>query len=167
MSDIAAQRLGALEAEAAIRRLAARYMALCDEPPTAAAGPDFEDLFTADLVWEGVGQKASAEFGRIEGRNALLAWFDSMRTPPKYVFNVHFLTSEAIDVAGSEATGTWMMFQAAVRRSGEGELRIARITILFRQDEGSWRIARFQTESLFRLDAAAEHVAVLLGRIAA
>lgn len=167
MPDISAQRLGALEAEAAIRRVAARYMALCDEPPTASPGPGFEDLFTADLVWEGVGQKASAEFARIEGRNALLAWFDTLRNPPKYAFNVHFLTSEAIAVAGTEATGTWMMFQAAVRRSGEGELRIARISILFRQDAGGWRIARFQTESLFRFDAAAEQVAALWGRVAA
>ena len=167
MPDVSAQRLAALEAEAAIRRVAARYMALCDEPPTAAPGPSFEDLFTADLVWEGVGQKASAEFARIEGRNALLGWFDTWRNPPKYALNLHFLTSEAIDVAGTKATGTWMMFQAAVRRSGEGELRVARISILFRQDEGSWRIARFQTESLFRFDAGAEQVAVLLGRIAA
>ena len=161
MPDIA-DRLAELEAEAAIRRVAARYMALCDEPRTAAPGLDFEDLFTSDLVWEGAGPKASAEFARIEGRDALLAWFGAMRNPPKYALNVHFLTSEAISVDGGRATGTWVMFQAAARASGEGELRMARISIRFRHDEGRWRMAHFQTESLFRLDAGAEQTAALL-----
>jgi len=156
-----ATRLATLETEAAVRRLAARYMALCDEPPTVAPGPGFEDLFTPDLVWEGVGAKAGSEFARVEGRGRLLEWFASLRNPPKYAFNIHLLTSEAI-VAGSEtATGTWVMCQAAARRSGEGELRIARITMRCRQQEGAWRIAHFQTESLLRFDAGAAPVAAL------
>ena len=159
-------RLAALEAEAAIRRVAARYMALCDQPPTAAPGIAFDDLFTDDLIWEGVGRRASAEFTRVEGRAALLAWFDTMRQPPKYLFNVHYLTSESILVDGAEATGTWMMAQAAVRISGEGELRMARLSIRFRRDEDKWRIGHFQTESLFRLDLASDQVAGLVQGVA-
>jgi hypothetical protein len=151
-----------LEAEAAIRRLAARYMSLCDEPPAAAPGPDFEDLFTADLVWEGVGPKASGEFARVEGRDKLLAWFGSLRDPPKYALNIHFLTSEAIVVKGDTATGNWVMFQVAARRAGEGELRAARIAMHCRQAGGTWRIAHFQTESLLRFDAGAAQVSALL-----
>ena len=155
-------RLAELEAEAAIRRVAARYMALCDEPLTTAPGPDFADLFTTDLIWEGVGRKAGAEFSRVEGRDRLLAWFDTMRQPPKYVFNLHFLTSEAIVVGPEDATGTWVMAQTAVRTSKDGELRMARITIRFRCEDDQWRIAHFQTESLFRLDFAQDQIAGLL-----
>ena len=164
MADAAA-RLAVLEAEAAIRRVAARYMALCDQPPTVAPGADFEDLFTADLIWEGVGRKAGAEFSRVEGRDQLLAWFDTMREPPRYAFNVHFLTSEAIVVDGEAARGDWLMAQAAAQVTGLGELRMARITMHFRH-EGDWRIAHFQTESLFRLDLPEAQIGGLLAGIA-
>lgn len=163
MPDTApALKLAALESEAAVRRLAARYMGLCDEPPTAVPGPGFEELFTSDLVWEAVGSNASGEFARVEGRDKLLAWFDSLRDPPKYALNIHFLTSEAIEADGNRATGTWVMFQVAARRSGEGELRAARITMHCQCDADAWRIAHFQTESLLRFDAGAAQVAALL-----
>ena len=162
-----AARLAALEAQAAARGLAARYMALCDEPPTTSPGPGFEELFTRDLVWEGVGAKAAAEFARVEGREQLLAWFETLRNPPRYAFNIHLLTSEAIEARGDEMQGTWVMFQAAARRSGEGELRVARIAIDFRRDEGMWRIAHFRTESLLRFDAGAAALATLVGALKA
>lgn len=162
-----AERLAALEAEAAARRLAARYMALCDEPPTALPGPGFEELFTPDLIWEGAGAKAAAEFARVEGREKLLAWFETLRNPPRYAFNVHLLTSEAIEARGDKAHGTWVMFQAAARSSGEGELRLARIAIDFRRDEGAWRIAHFRTESLLRFDAGAAALVTLIGALKA
>ncbi|MHA4836436.1 nuclear transport factor 2 family protein [Sphingopyxis sp. MSC1_008] len=157
-----AERLATLEIEAEVRRLAARYMALCDEPPTAAPGPDFEQLFTSDLVWEGVGGKAASEFSRVEGRDKLLAWFAALRDPPKYAFNIHLLTSEAIVARDGTARGTWVMLQAAARQSGEAELRVARVTIDFREEEGGWRIAHFRTESLLRFDAGAAAVAALI-----
>lgn len=162
MPDVAA-RLAVLDAEAAVRRLAARYMALCDEPPAIAPGPGFHDLFTADLIWEGVGRKAGTEFARVEGRDRLIAWFDSLRDPPRYIFNVHFLTSESIAVAGDRADGTWVMFQAARRHDGVGEVRMARIAMRFRRDPDDWRIAHFRTESLFRHDLAADQLAAMLG----
>lgn len=167
MTDTA-RRLSILEAEADIRRLAARYMALCDEPPTSLPGPDFVDIFTADLIWEGVGARASSEFSRIEGRDTLLAWFGSLRNPPKYALNIHFLTSEAITVSSeTEAHGTWVLFQVATRQSGEGELRSARISVDFRREAGTWRIAHFRTESLLRFDAGAAQVAELLSGLKA
>ncbi|MEZ5735494.1 MAG: nuclear transport factor 2 family protein [Novosphingobium sp.] len=159
------QRLVRLEAESAIRHLAARYMALCDEPATDAAGPCFENLFTSDVVWEGIGRKASSEFDRVEGRNALIAWFDSMRVPPKYAFNVHFLTSEAISVTEDRGRGTWVMLQLALRTTGEGELRIARVTIQFREVNQDWRISHFQTESLRRHDLPAGQIAAWVGQM--
>lgn len=157
-------RLAQLEAEADIRRLAARYMALCDAPVADAPGRSFDDLFTEDLVWEGLG-KAAAEFGRVEGSARLLAWFDTMRDPPRYALNAHFLTSEQIAVDGDAATGSWLMLQLARRTDGSGEVRIARLSLRFRR-ENRWRIAHFQTESLFRFDAAPDRVAALLGEAA-
>lgn len=160
------ERFALLQAEADIRRLAARYMALCDAPPTGAPGRSFEDLFTADLVWEGVG-KAAAEFGRVEGRDRLLAWFETMRDPPRYALNAHFLTSEqiAVDGNGRTATGGWLMLQLALRTDGTGEVRMARLALRFRCED-AWRIAHFQTESLFRMNAAPERVTALIGAAA-
>jgi hypothetical protein len=160
-------RLAILEAEAEIRRLAARYMALCDAPEPRTPGRPFADLFTADLVWEGGGRSA-AEFGRVEGRDKLLAWFDSMRDPPRYAFNAHFLTSERISVDGDvqAADGGWLMLQLALRGDGAGEVRVARLSLRFRRED-AWRIAHFRTEALFRFDAAPERVAALLGETAA
>jgi hypothetical protein len=162
-----ADRLARLEAEADIRRLAARYMTLCDAPEPDVPGRPFADLFTADLVWEGVGRTAT-EFGRVEGRDKLLAWFDSMREPPRYAFNAHFLTSEqiAVDGDGEGATGGWLMLQLALRSDGTGEVRMARLSLRFRRED-AWRIAHFQTEALFRYDAAPERVAALLKEAAA
>ncbi|MGE0666138.1 MAG: nuclear transport factor 2 family protein [Sphingomonadales bacterium] len=159
MPDIEA-RLARLEAEADIRRLMARYMALCDEPATREPGPDFADLFTADLVWE----SASGEFPPIEGRDTLLAWFATMRRPGAFhhALNIHFLTSESVTVDGGEGTGAWLLLQPAVMREGAGELRMARLRIGFRQEGGAWRIARFVSECLLKLDAPADTVGALM-----
>lgn len=159
-------RLAQLQAEADIRRLAARYMALCDAPPADTPGRSFDELFTADLIWEGVG-KAAAEFGRVEGRDRLLAWFDTLRDPPRYSLNAHFLTSEQIvvDGDGRTATGGWLMLQLALRTDGTGEVRMARLALRFRRED-AWRIAHFQTGSLFRMDAAPERVTALIGAAA-
>ena len=65
MTDIAAleQRLGVLEAEAAVRRVMARYMQLCDTPSSDATLTELADLFADDAVWAGRGTHYQAEFG--------------------------------------------------------------------------------------------------------
>ena len=151
-----------LRAEAAIRRLAARYMALCDVPATEKPGSLMTDLFTPDVVWEGVGAKAGQEFGRVDGRNALIAWFNGMIDPPRYQLNLHFLTSEAITAEGCSGNGTWVMFQAAIRTDEAGEIRAARLDVDFRMELGQWCIAHFRTRSVFRLDVGAARVNAFL-----
>lgn len=159
-------RLQRLEAEADIRRLAARYMRLCDEPEPDEAGAHFAALFTQDSIWEGLGAKAGQEFKRVEGRRNLLDWFATLHVPGHFLhkFNIHFLTSEAImvddDCCGAE--GRWVMFQTTLLASGHAELRMARIVIRFRVEEGSWRIAHFTTRSLLKTalsDEAAHTIA--------
>jgi SnoaL-like domain len=150
------RRLARLEAEADIRRLAARYMRLCDEPEPDEAGADFAEVFTEDAIWEGLGAKAGQEFKRVEGRNKLINWFATLRVPGHYLhkFNVHFLTSESIlvdnDCSGAE--GRWIMFQTTLLATGQAELRMARIVIRFRVEHGVWRIAHFTTRSLLKTE---------------
>lgn len=147
-------RLARLEAEADIRRLAARYMRLCDEPEPDEVGASFAELFTEDAIWEGLGAKAGQEFSRVAGRTTLLDWFATLRVPGRYLhkFNTHFLTSESIlidkDICGAE--GRWIMFQTTLLSRGHAELRMARIVIRFRVEDGGWRIAHFTTRSLLK-----------------
>lgn len=147
-------RLARLEAEAHIRRLTARYSRLCDEPEPDEIGASFADLFTEDAIWEGLGAKAGQEFNRVEGRETLLNWFGTLRVPGQYLhkFNIHFLTSESIlvddDCIGAE--GRWVMFQTTLLATGHAELRMARIVIRFRVEQGIWRIAHFTTRSLMK-----------------
>ena len=147
-------RVARLEAEGDIRRLAARYMRLCDEPEPDETGATFAILFTEDAIWEGLGATAGQEFNRVEGRDRLLDWFATLRVPGQHLhkFNIHFLTSESIlvddDCNGAE--GRWVMFQSTLLANGHAELRMARIIIRFRVEQGLWRIAHFTTRSLLK-----------------
>lgn len=153
MTNIAAleQRLGVLEAEAAVRRVMARYMQLCDTPSRGATLTDLAELFADDAVWAGRGTRYQAEFGEQIGKDAIVTMFKKMLEPqPHYQFNAHYLTSEAITVDGSAATGSWMLLQAATSTEGGNELRSAKLRIAFGSADGEWKITRFETTALFR-----------------
>ncbi|MFW2380052.1 nuclear transport factor 2 family protein, partial [Aliarcobacter butzleri] len=60
-------RIAALEAERAIRNVLARYMALCDQPCHDHQFPQLADLFSANAVWEGVGELYTQTFGKQVG----------------------------------------------------------------------------------------------------
>ncbi|PZU10770.1 nuclear transport factor 2 family protein [Sphingomonas sp.] len=145
-------RLARLESESAVRAVMTRYMALCDDLTRAGAMDDLSVLFTAHAVWRGVGGKYAQAYGGYDGRDAIMAMFRRHIGPPAhFVFNAHFLTSEAITVApdAQTASGHWMLIQTARYASGMCELRSARITARFAQDGEDWRIALFETENLF------------------
>ncbi len=141
-------RLEALEAHAAIRRVIAEYMRLCDHLDASTPMHQLGDLFTADAVWTGVGARYAAAFGSHHGRAAILAMLDGYRSPPHFAFNAHFLTSESIEVDGRRARGQWLMLQTATYASGASDLRSARLDIEFASDGERWRISRFTTENL-------------------
>ncbi len=144
-------RLARFEAEAAVRACMVRYMALCDALGPATPLDELAGLFTADAVWEGIGEKYAHTFGRIAGRAALREMFAGyMAEPSHFALNVHFLTSELIRTTSPEtAEGTWIMLQTSTFASGASHLNAARLTVDFRLEDGAWRMSHFRTENLF------------------
>ncbi|WP_224039233.1 nuclear transport factor 2 family protein [Paraburkholderia unamae] len=146
-------RLTALEGASAARKTMARYMALCDVPSGALDGESLARLFTADAVWEGIGPQYTSKFGRIEGREAIVAMLARYLPPdPHFATNVHFLTSESIDmVSPGRAKGRWIMLQASGYEGDRAELIGARLEVDFvsAPDASAWLIAHFRTERLF------------------
>lgn len=144
------KRLKRFEAEHAVRGCMNRYMVLCDALDASSPLDELAGLFTTDAVWEGKGAKYANSFGGYRGRDAIRAMFATyMRTPSHFALNVHFLTSELIEVTDDGALGSWVMLQTSTFASGASHLNAARLTVRFAEEEGSWRMAHFQTENLF------------------
>ncbi|AOI75230.1 nuclear transport factor 2 family protein [Burkholderia sp. NRF60-BP8] len=149
--DALARRVAALDAERAVRATLTRYMALCDVPEEAGAGPSLAELFTADAVWEGVGTQYARKFGRVEGPTAIVAMLGRYLPPdPHFAANLHFLTSESIEIGAGHASarGRWIMLQASRYADGSAELIAARLTVDFAPaaDGAAWLIRHFRTE---------------------
>ena len=146
-----ARRVAALDAERAVRATITRYMALCDVPEDAGDGPALAALFTPDAVWEGIGPQYASKFGRLEGTDAIVAMLNRYLPPdPHFSANLHFLTSESIDidVDHPSARGRWIMLQASRYADGTADLIAARLTIDFApaHDGSIWLIRHFRTE---------------------
>jgi hypothetical protein len=145
-------RIVALEAENAVRKTIARYMALCDVPSGTLDGETLAALFTQDAIWEGIGPQYTQKFGHLRGHEAILAMLQRYLPPvPHFATNVHFLTSETIEVDGVRAKGRWIMLQASGYVDARAELIAARLEIDFvpAQDGRNWLIQHFRTERLF------------------
>ncbi len=157
MSEAAAleplrRRIALLEAEGAVRRVAAAYFGLCDTLGLDTPMDRLAALFTRDAVWEGEGRYRDA-LGRYEGRAAIVAMLGRYADPPHFILNGHYLSSEAIEVCDeASATGRWMMLQLSSYRDGRSDLRSAALRIEFAHEGGAWRIARFATRHLFSRD---------------
>jgi len=144
------KRLKRFEDEHAIRRCMNRYMYLCDLLDVGFELKDLMALFTEDAVWEGHGRRYGKTFGCHQGVDAIQAMFAKYTMPPAhFATNVHFLTSELIDVQGAEASGSWVLLQTSTFSSGKSQLSSARLTVRFRCEQDEWRISHFRTESLF------------------
>ncbi|MDR0245009.1 MAG: nuclear transport factor 2 family protein [Burkholderia sp.] len=149
--DALVQRMAALDAERAVRATITRYMALCDVPEDAGDGPSLAELFTADAVWEGIGPHYARKFGRLEGTAAIVAMLGRYLPPdPHFSANLHFLTSESIEIAAGNASarGRWIMLQASRYADGSAELIVARLTVDFAPAArgAAWLIRHFRTE---------------------
>ncbi|CAG9201937.1 Polyketide cyclase [Paraburkholderia caribensis] len=145
-------RIVALEAENAVRKTIARYMALCDVPSGTLDGETLAALFAHDAIWEGIGPQYAQKFGHLRGHDAIVAMLQRYLPPvPHFATNVHFLTSETIEVDGARAKGRWIMLQASGYVDACAELIAARLDIDFvpAQDGRNWLIQHFRTERLF------------------
>lgn len=151
MSDAATlARLCALEAESAIRRVAARYFQICDSLGPDTPFGELGALFTEDARWEGHGRYQDA-FGGYRGRAAIVEMIRSYCVPePHFAMTAHFFSAEQILVTGDAfARGQWMMLQTSTYADGRSDLRSAALDLDFERDGDAWRIARFATRNLF------------------
>ncbi|MDY7532662.1 nuclear transport factor 2 family protein [Pseudomonas sp. Bout1] len=144
------QRLESLEGESQVRRLMARYMDLCDVPRAVTRISELAELFSVDAVWEGIGASTAHTFGQHQGREAVAAFVGSYLPPSEhFALNLHFLTSESIQVHGSRAKGQWIMQQICTYADQRSEVFGTRLNIDFRRVDGAWLIAHFRTQRLF------------------
>jgi hypothetical protein len=146
-------RLRALEAQNAVRKTIARYMALCDVPARAFEGESLAALFSEDAVWEGIGPHYANKFGRLQGPSRIVAMLERYLPPmPHFATNVHFLTAEHIESDGATAKGRWIMLQASGYIDARAELIAARLEVNFAPSlhgGQTWLITHFRTERLF------------------
>lgn len=96
------RRVERLEDIDALKRLKARYAAICDQgydPDQLAA------LFVEDGTWEG------GPFGTHRGRDAIRAFFAGISS--SFVWALHYVICPNIDVAadGNTATGSWYIWE--------------------------------------------------------
>lgn len=144
------QRLESLEGESQVRRLMARYMDLCDVPRAVTQVSELAELFSVDAVWEGIGASTAHTFGQHQGREAVAAFVGSYLPPSEhFALNLHYLTSESIQVDGSRAKGQWIMQQICTYADQRSEVFGTRLNIDFRRVDGTWLIAHFRTQRLF------------------
>jgi SnoaL-like domain len=96
-------RIAKLEATEQIRRLKARYAAVCD---TGYQPERMVPLFTADAVWDG-----GERFGRHEGIDAIYRFFDGVSG--RITWALHYMVAPIVEVADDlvSATGSWYLWQ--------------------------------------------------------
>jgi hypothetical protein len=115
-------RIEKLEAAREVSSVLHSYMQLCDGLDEGMDLNPLIDLFTEDAIWEGKGKRYENTFGKREGINAIREMFEKYTLPPAHFsLNVHFLTSEKVDVRSEiEAEGTWVLLQTATFADGRG-----------------------------------------------
>lgn len=145
------QRLARLETVNEIRNSINRYMEICDALDANTNLAQLMELFDEQAIWEGIGERYQAAFGRYEGRSAIENMFANyMQQQSHFVMNAHFVSSEQIDIHEQLATGHWLMLQTSTFRDGSSHLNAASLHIQFKcQDDGHWKISHFQTENIF------------------
>ena len=108
------ERLGILEAEHAVRKTMQRYMTLCDVPSNVFDQHKLASLFHTDAIWEGIGQQYTHRYGCLKGREHIISMLVQYLPPALHFdINVHFLSSECIQVENGQATGHWLLLQVS------------------------------------------------------
>jgi SnoaL-like domain len=109
-----AKRIAALEDIEAIKKLKARYCAVCDNDHN----PDeIVTLFAPDGIWEGDG------IGIHKGHAAIRALFEGFRA--RISFSQHNVMNPSIEVDGDRARGTWYFLGPFTFRKGNRAMWLA------------------------------------------
>lgn len=122
-----------------IKRLQARYAAVCDDRYNA---DNMVELFTVDGVWDG-----GPALGRVEGREALHKHFSAASKQFKWA--VHFMIAPDIHVDdfGDAAAATWYLLEpATVEIEGrDDQYWLATVyDITYRREAGSWKFSEMK-----------------------
>ncbi|MEU3269850.1 nuclear transport factor 2 family protein [Saccharomonospora sp. NPDC006951] len=126
-----------------------RYLRLCDVPKADGERGELAELFTDDVVWEGIGSAYAGKFGRTRGKQAVADMVGSYLPPnPHFESNVHILGQGTVELTGTSASGCWLMQQISHYRTGERELMVARLEVDFRLTPRRALISRFRTQRL-------------------
>lgn len=145
-------RIERLEAQNAIRNCIHRYMEICDHLSAETDVNLLMELFDANSIWEGIGEKYATTLGCYTSWQAIQEMFLSYtQGQAHFVLNAHFVNSEQIDFESNEvAKGTWMMLQCSSFHSDRHYLNAAKLRVEFKkQADASWKIKHFQTENVF------------------
>lgn len=133
------KRLKTLEDIEEIKRLKARYCALCDDNYDADG---IANLFTEKAVWDG-GMR-----GRAEGREEIRSFF--LRAPQRLPFAIHMVMNPIIEVDGDTAKGTWYLFQPCTYAMGEQAVwGSARYDEEYVRVNGGWKFKTLKLTSFF------------------
>ena len=124
------ERLDRLESINEIKELTARY---CYHV-ARNQGDEIVDLFTDDGVLDG----STAGLGRIEGREALLAFYRPAVTEAEE--SLPFIQNHIIDVHGDDATGTCAL-EGRFSRGGTSITMAGHYEDTYRRVDGRWLFA--------------------------
>ncbi len=139
-NDDLLRRLEALEAEAAIRRLMAEYLATRDFEEEK--GRHIASLFVPDGIWEGKGLFAPI-LGSHHGREAI-----EQRFSKPMPFSVHIAGCESISVHGDEAIGRWVFLQPSTI-NGQAHWVAGRYDNEFVRVDGQWKFKHIRVVGIF------------------
>lgn len=138
-ADDLAQRIQTLESIEAIKKLKARYCALCDNQYDADG---IAELFAEDAVWDG------GKFGKHEGREAIRTFFQG--AAEIFPFAVHNVMNPIIEVDADTATGQWYLFQPCTLAEGnQAAWLTGRYEERYEKRDGEWKFTHLSVTPFF------------------
>jgi hypothetical protein len=128
------KRIAVLEDIEAIKKLKARYCAICDEDHN----PDkIITLFAPDGIWEGAG------VGQHQGHEAIRKLFQNFKE--RISFSQHMVMNPIIEVTSERATGVWYFLGPFTMRAGNRQLWLgARYEEDYVKLNGEWKFSHLR-----------------------
>jgi len=131
------KRITRLEDIEEIKKLKARYCAICDDDHNPG---QITTIFTEDAIWEGAGN------GVHQGHAAIRALFEKFKD--RFSFSQHNVLNPIIEVDGDRAKGTWYFLGPFTIRKGNRAFWFA---VRYEDDyvklNGEWKIKHLRAFS--------------------